>query len=946
MTYRKTMLSVQIAAALFFAASVQAHAGSPQDSAGSVGQQPETASAQDPSQVQAQAPQQSTAPESNSLQTDQAPPRTRKKATVQQLQAVQVVGIRASLEQALQIKRAANSIVDVVTSEDLGKFPNTDVAEAMTQIPGVTIDRIFGQGSGVSIDGTDPSLNLTFLNGHQVAQMAWLGSGQSRGFDFTILPPELVGNVVVYKTAQAKLPEGSVGGTIMVNTREPLDLKPNTLAASLGSTYNATYGKAKPTGSALYSWRNTQGTLGFLVSAARYEQQIDRQGVEIFSYFPVSNYVNAPGAAGSSAKSPSEVNSAWFMQDRKRTSGNFAIQFKPTDRLLFGLNGLYLHENYDNVNQSMYAFAQIAPQNVDSISPPASGVVNELHVCSDVFSQACANPAAAQGHAVTMLDSDPRVSSMNIRGIYLTGSYNGDRWGVDAKIGMSAASNPHTTTYADEAAYAGGYTMNIDNGATYDDAAAVRDPSNWLLGGQNGSATFTIGSADQYNRMSNAQIDFHNDFDSVFNRLDYGIRYNENYVRVTPTGYVADDPRTQVSEADIGTDGFTDILGDFPGFSADMSHRIFPDVQKQIDFQKSLHYKESASTIVNGKYVAEEKTGAAYIQQNFMTDTLSGNVGLRYVRTRTTASAYQPTGPAVFPIPAEWWKTSKSSYHFLLPSFNIAYTPTSTVTLRAAAAKVIARQTINNEVPTLSLNAANVPPVGSGGNPDLLPYKATNYSAAAEWNFKPQAAVGFEAFLIKIQNYILHAPTLETHFTDEAQTAPEHFQQLVNLGFCDAATNTCQYSVSRPENLGAGKVRGFNVSYQQYFGESGLGLITNFTYSYGTSQGGGPLPYNSKYSVNFSPYYEKGHFSARITYQWRSKYFTAGYQVSAPSTFVNDYDELDATVSWMFNKHWSVTLSGLNLTNTRYFQYDLLKAMPANRYYNGTLYLASLHFKL
>lgn len=937
MIYRKSILSVNIGIALLFAVSAHAQAGPQQVSAETAvhGSSPATPD-----------PQQATTTTSSNPQSDQAPKTRKNKATVQDLQAVQVVGIRASLQQALQIKRAANSIVDAVTSEDLGKFPNTDVAEAMTQIPGVSIDRIFGQGSGVSIDGTDPSLNLTFLNGHQVAQMAWLGSGQSRGFDFTILPPELVGNVVVYKTSQAKLPEGSVGGTIMVNTRQPLDLKPNTFAASIGTTYNQTYGKAKPQGSALYSWKNSTGTFGFLASVAYYEQQIDRQGAEIFSYFPVSNYVNAPGAAGSTAKSPSEVNSAWFLQDRKRSSGNFALQFKPTDRLEFGLNGLYLHEKYDNVNQSMYAFAQIAPQNVDSISPAASGVVNQLHVCSDVFSPTCANPAAAQGHAVTMLDSDPRVSSMNIKGIYLTGKYSGDHWGVDAQFGTSAASNPNTTTYADEAAYPGGYTLNINDGAKFDDPAAARDPHNWLLGGQNGSANFTISNANQYNRMSNAQIDFHNDFDSVLNRFDYGVRYNENYVRVTPTGFVADDPRTQVSEADIGTDGYTDILGDFSGFSPDMQNRIFPDVDKQIAFQKSLHYKELASSIVNGKYVADEKTDAAYVQQNFMTDTLSGNIGLRYVRTSTTSSAYQPTGPAAFPIPASWWKTTKSSYHFLLPSFNIAYTPTPTVTLRAAAAKVIARQTISNEVPSLSLNAANVPPVGSGGNPELLPYKATNYSVAAEWNFKPQAAVGFEAFLIRINNYILQAPSVETHFTDEAQTAPEHFQQLVDLGFCDAATNTCQFSVSRPQNLGSGKVRGFNVSYQQYFGESGLGLITNFTYSNGTSQGGGPLPYNSKYSVNFSPYYEKGRFSARITYQWRSKYFTAGYQVSAPSTFVNDYDELDATVSWTFDKHWSATFSGLNLTNTRYFQYDLVKAMPANRYYNGTLYLASLHYKM
>lgn len=907
MTHRKTMLSASIVAALMFAASAQAQNAEPQSD---TGEQSKT-----------------------------------QKRTVQELQAVQVVGISASLQQSLQIKRSANSIVDAVTSEDLGKFPNTDVAEAMTQIPGVTIDRIFGQGSSVSINGVAPNLNLTFLNGHQVAQMSWLGSGQSRGFDFSILPPELVGNVVVYKSAQAKLPEGSVGGSIMVHTREPLDLPANTVAGSIGATYNEQYGEAKPKGALMYSWKNDEGTFGVLVSLSRYEEQIDRQGVEIFGYSPVKDLVNVPGTANSDAVYPSEVNAAWFQQHRKRTTGNFAIQFKPTDNLLLGLHGLYLHENYNNSNQSMYAFAAFSPANVDAIGPVKNGVVSHLHVCGNVFSSTCANPAAAQGQAVTMLDSDPRVSSMTIKGMYLTAEYDRGSWGVRGQVGFSTAVNPDTQTFADEGAYAGGYTLDINNGVTFDDPAAARDPSNWLMGGQNGSATFTIGRAYQYNRLNNLQIDFHNDFDGVFNELDYGYRHNENYVRVTPSGFAARGPQVQVSEADVGVDGYTDILDQFSGFSSDMRHRIHPSVDDQIAFQKGLDYDELASSVINGKYVAQEKTDALYIQQNFQTYSLSGNFGVRYVRTKTTASAYQPTGPAVLPAPPEWWKTSHSSYDLWLPSFNISYTPTTQVTLRLAASKVMARQTIANEVPTLGLNASTLPPTGSGGNPDLLPYEANVYMASAEWNFAPQAAVGIEAFFLKIKNYVLQVPQLETHFTEEATTAPQHFQELVKLGYCDAATNTCQFNVSRPQNKGAGKVRGLGLSYQQAYGSTGLGLISSFTYSDGESASGGPLPFNSKYAVNFSPYYEKGPFSLRLTYTWRSKYFTAGYQVGAPVTFVDDYAELDATTSWAFDKHWSVSLSALNLTDERYFQYDIIKAKPANRYYNGTRYMATLHVK-
>src|SRR5690349_25096476 len=102
----------------------------------------------------------------------------------QEMEAIVVHGIRESLKASLDTKRDANAIVDAITAEDIGKFPNTNVAEAMVMIPGVTLDRRFGQGERVSIDGTDPSLNLSFIDGHPVAQAIWLyGEQPNRGFD-------------------------------------------------------------------------------------------------------------------------------------------------------------------------------------------------------------------------------------------------------------------------------------------------------------------------------------------------------------------------------------------------------------------------------------------------------------------------------------------------------------------------------------------------------------------------------------------------------------------------------------------------------------------------------------------------------------------------------------------------------------------------------------------
>ena len=115
-----------------------------------------------------------------------------------EIDEIVVTGFRASLREALETKREANAVVEALSAEDLGEFPNTNVAEAMTQVPGVAIDRRFGQGERVSIDGTDPSLNLTFLDGHPVAQSIWLfGEQPNRGFDQTQIASEIIGRIEI-----------------------------------------------------------------------------------------------------------------------------------------------------------------------------------------------------------------------------------------------------------------------------------------------------------------------------------------------------------------------------------------------------------------------------------------------------------------------------------------------------------------------------------------------------------------------------------------------------------------------------------------------------------------------------------------------------------------------------------------------------------------------------
>src|SRR5215469_9766371 len=234
MSHRKTLLAASIFAGLCLSGALHA---------------------QDQTQTQTQA-----TTTSNGQTTEQQAERA-SQANAKTLSTVTVTGIRASLQASMDTKRNADAIVDAITAEDIGKFPATNVAEALSQVPGVTLDHLFGATQRVSIDGIDPSLNLAFLDGHPVAQALWLyGDSPNRGFNYSLLPPEILGKLEVFKSPEARLPEGSLGGTVFMHTVQPLDVPANTLSGSFGVNYNDMTDKHRPNASVFYSWRNDSKT--------------------------------------------------------------------------------------------------------------------------------------------------------------------------------------------------------------------------------------------------------------------------------------------------------------------------------------------------------------------------------------------------------------------------------------------------------------------------------------------------------------------------------------------------------------------------------------------------------------------------------------------------------------------------------------------------------------
>src|SRR5690606_12429611 len=151
-----------------------------------------------------------------------------------------VTGIRASLADAVATKRNAGAIVDAIAAEDIGKFPDRNVAESLQRVPGVVTNREYGEGERVSLRGLAPNQTRTLVNGHAVATADWFILDQqtaTRNFNYLVLPSDVVGEVQVFKSPTADIEEGGIGGTINVLTRKPLDLDPFVAALSVEGAY-------------------------------------------------------------------------------------------------------------------------------------------------------------------------------------------------------------------------------------------------------------------------------------------------------------------------------------------------------------------------------------------------------------------------------------------------------------------------------------------------------------------------------------------------------------------------------------------------------------------------------------------------------------------------------------------------------------------------------------
>ncbi len=266
----------------------------------------------------------------------------------QALEEVVVTGIRSSLMESLDTKRYADSVVDAITAEDLGKFPDKNVADSLSRITGVSVTRGFGEGEKIAVRGTSPDQNRTLLNGAAVASADWFVlDNPSRAFNYTLLPSTIVSALEVYKSPQADIQEGSLGGTVMLRTRRPLDMDANSGVVQVQGMYSETSEEWDPNVSALYSWKNDAETLGFNISLTKQDRTLLREGQEVLG-FQFQDFGMGP------LWTPRAIGDAYFEQERERETALLTGQWRPTDNGEFTLTYLNSELDANNTNYNRY----------------------------------------------------------------------------------------------------------------------------------------------------------------------------------------------------------------------------------------------------------------------------------------------------------------------------------------------------------------------------------------------------------------------------------------------------------------------------------------------------------------------------------------------------------------------------------------------------------------
>jgi len=873
--------------------------------------------------------------------TGGASAQTAGEADVDPAARVVVSGIRASLSSSLNTKRMQDGVVDAVSAEDAGKFPDTNIAESLQRVTGVQIQRNNGEGRYISVRGLGPEFNNVLVNGRTLTS-----DTGGREFSFDLLSSDLISKALVYKTSQAFLPEGGIGSTVDIQTARPLSGKTgHSSVINVSSSWDSNSKEYTPNASGMYSFANSERTFG-VTGSISYTDRSSKQNKAITDAWNYRDVSMINGDLNSRGLTMADVTtrklyipqSFGYQQEnetRKRAVGNLTVQYNPSPKWKLTADALYSRLDQQN---DVIAFSDWNnPVQVGVKYDGRDQITSFLRPGATFFANnpALAGPGKLLGEVNSndmIVKGGDRLSITKAFGLNSKWQLSPD-WRLEGDISMS-----RTRSKSPDMWVVAGMVPNNGDTLTF-------GPSPSLVFGDdiadpNAVRAHAVSNGDVRNsdRLHEGRLNLAWNHElGYFRGIDSGIGYSQRQVGRTEhesdswnafSGYHVALPASLFTVTPL--DGY---FGGVPAPShylrfdpyAYMAYlnqpsllprsndpALYSDLSKYPNGPMAIEYSRPAST-----WGVKEKVSSFFVDTRWEGERWSVNAGIRAVHVQSQSAGvsrvllsavkspndttyilnYGPSAPT----------TVDNSYNSFLPSANLKFDVTKDMLLRVGASKTETRPTLGQMGVDNWYGGRYGDVQTGGGNPHLKPMQSKNVDVSYEWYLSKTSYVSAAVFYKRVSDF------LETRLED------------IRLPQYDEVVHD-----SRVRNGQNGKIKGVELAGQYLFEKwlPGFGVMANYTFVDASAEREGDAgalecgyPGLSKQSYNGSLFFENSRFHARVSYNWRNHF---SVDCGGGSTLPRNraaYGQFDASLRYNVTPTIALYADGINLGNKRMREY-------------------------
>lgn len=827
---------------------------------------------------------------------------------------------------AIKNKRSSENIVDGVSAEDIGKLPDTSIAETLQSVTGVQIRREGGEGTFVSIRGLDPTFTKVTINGQSITPSRAQQFGQE-AFNLSIVPPTLASSLEVIKSPSANMDEGGLGGTVNIRKIRPLDLGSKRFSATVEGVHDSLRDTFTPRLSGFASNVYNDGKLGASIDGYYFDRKIQRQFVD--------GDDSSRGLGGTDFIYREVVRADASNQDNEDYGVSATLQLRPSDTLELYADGIFSRRDYD-VEATQF----------------------NLGFRDDEINASDPRIAANSDNYLTT------VPLKNFRSLHFTGRSSLGEQELITFLGGANWTISNTFKLTIEAAYSLNRQFNTDaillgndfNGGDYEltpddpddtialvhfgignsDFSGVRfedltglydfsDPSNYRMGEVNDGVSELLTEGEEQSVKADATKEF-----ETF-ALQFGVKLAEVKERQDSFRNVIKDPTRDAmlaavintGERGIGVNRTTSLID---GIGPTPFLKTFHAGLKTKDPSKMDFYSDG----VDHQYFARRDISAAYVMANYdqvwNTVPITGNVGIRLINDdsllRGFAESLDDDGRGIRRVPVDvegnvlggFTRIKENrDYTEVLPSMNFKFDLRENVVARFAAARVMRRPEISDQTPYFELDfnldpntrAIDFTSGGSGdnGNPDLDPFMANQLDLSFEYYTGDYGLLAVGLFYKDVENFI---------------NAEQVFERTIPILGPDGIVRDVTFEVEQAVNGGGASVRGLELNFQRdlsILNVKGFGASLNFTYTDSeTDSDGRSLPGTSKRSGNAILFYENDRLGVRTAFNYRNRFRTRG------TDYRHSIQSLEASAYYQVTENLKMQISVVNFNNFPYLR--------------------------